>query len=106
MLNWPPDGRTAMRGTNVVHMKPAGFRIIVLFAVLLLVSTLYVMVRQDRLNTELREGVMQGEATRVHSALRGGADAKGVVMQDTGPGLLEKLLHGQNPFIVVPQPMR
>lgn len=79
--------------------KPLRFRLVVLIAALFLVSSLYVMLRQDRLETELRDAVMQSGAGAVHAALGAGASAKASVWKPGEPNLLEKLLHGTNPFV-------
>jgi ankyrin repeat protein len=80
------------------------FRQCVLIVALLLTITLYLVIHQDRLDGELTDAVMQGDAARVHAALLAGANAKRGVWKATQPGPLERLLRGENPFVNVAAP--
>lgn len=89
-----------MQGKPTVK-KVIRFRTVVLLGVLVLVGALYAMLRQDRIETELRNAVMQSDVNGVHAALRAGANAKAEVLTTPEPNVFERILHGQNPFVYI-----
>ncbi|HLJ53416.1 MAG TPA: hypothetical protein VKT77_00170, partial [Chthonomonadaceae bacterium] len=74
------------------------FRLGVLLLVLVLVGVLFLMLRLQRADAQLRDAVIQNDIEEARSALQTGADPNLATLPSTEPNALQKLLNGQNPF--------